>query len=62
MIKPVISKHKLGSFSEILDDLQYWMRKSPVDRIAAVEALRKQQNGTGKRLQRVIKVIKLEKR
>ena len=41
-------------------DLQYWLSKSPSERIAAVEVLRRQMigepSGTGSRLQRVCSI------
>ena len=54
MIKKVI---KILDLKDKGDDLAYWLSKSPQERIEAVEILRKQFNGTAKRLQRIIKVI-----
>jgi len=43
-------------------DLEYWMRHTPAERIAAVEILRRAMYGNGvtnQRLQRVIEVVEL---
>ncbi|KAF0143116.1 MAG: hypothetical protein Q8L04_07705 [Ignavibacteria bacterium] len=43
-------------------DLEYWLSKTPEERIAAIEFLRKQtyetKDGSSPRLQRTVKVIK----
>lgn len=54
MIKKVI---KILSLGDKGNDLTYWLSKSPEKRIEALEILRKQFNGTAKRLQRTIRVI-----
>lgn len=54
MIKRVI---KIMNLKDKGDDLAYWLSKSPEKRIEAVEILRKQFNGTAKRLQRIIRII-----
>lgn len=45
-------------------DLEYWLSKTPEERISAIEFLRQQfyetENGSPPRLQRVIKIIKRE--
>jgi hypothetical protein len=57
MITPVVSIRPLH---EQQSDLQYWLAKSPSERIAAVEVLRRQMigepSGTGSRLQRVCSI------
>lgn len=57
MIEKVVKKRKLEDFSEIKEDLAYWLSKSPEERVAAVELLRKQRHGSSERLQRVVKVV-----
>lgn len=57
MIEKVVKKRKLEDFSEIKEDLAYWLSKSPEERVAAVELLRKQRHGSSERLQRVVKVL-----
>ncbi len=54
MIQRVI---KILDLNDKDNDLAYWLSKSPEKRIEAVEILRKQFNGTAKRLQRIIRVI-----
>ena len=58
MIKKVVKKANLNSFSEIKEDLAYWLTKTPEERIAAVDYLRSLDSGTTARLQRTIRVIK----
>ncbi|MEW6703125.1 MAG: hypothetical protein AB1298_10475 [Bacteroidota bacterium] len=45
-------------------DLEYWLSKTPEERISAIEFLRQQfyetENGSTPRLQRVVKIIKRE--
>lgn len=43
-------------------DLEYWLTRPPIERVAAVEVLRRQRHGTGVRLQRVLRVIERESR
>ena len=57
MITPVVSIRPLHGEQS---DLQYWLAKSPSERIAAVEVLRRQMigepSGVGSRLQRVCSI------
>lgn len=55
MIKKVV---KVTRIKDKGNDLAYWLSRSPQERIEAVEILRKQFNGSAKRLQRTITVIK----
>ena len=57
MIQKVVHKKELCKCNSIKDDLKYWLNKSPEERISAVELLRRQNDGTTARLQRVAKVI-----
>lgn len=47
-------------------DLEYWLSKTPEERVAAIEFLRQQfyetKDGSAPRLQRVAKIIKREQR
>ena len=45
MIEKVVKKRRLEDFSEIKEDLAYWLSKSPEERVAAVELLRRQRHG-----------------
>ena len=55
MIKKIVTKKKLSD-SSIKDDLAFWLSKSPEERVAAVDYLRKQYHGSAARLQRVARV------
>jgi hypothetical protein len=57
MIKKIVKIKSLDGQHLILDDLKYWLSKSPRERIAAVEFLRRQYHGNSARLQRVANVI-----
>jgi hypothetical protein len=59
MIKRVVVKKKLGD-SSIKSDLEYWMSRPPMERIEAVELLRRQYYGNTARLQRTVRIIKLQ--
>jgi len=48
---------KMLNLKEKGDDLNYWLSKSPKERIEAVEILRKQFNGDTKRFQKIIRII-----
>ena len=57
MIQKVISKRNKDESSS-LDDLAYWLNRSPEERISAVEILRRQYYGSSERLQRVSRIVK----
>jgi hypothetical protein len=57
MIKKVVIKRSLSE-SSAGDDLAYWLSRPPAERVAAVDALRKQFYGSTARLQRTARVIK----
>ena len=57
MIKKVVTIKNLDDKNLIFEDLKYWLSKSPKERIAAVEYLRRQFHGDTARLQRVARVI-----
>jgi hypothetical protein len=58
MIRKVINRRDLRNFSSIKEDLSYWLSKTPEERVAAVDYLRKQYHGSTERLQRSVRVIK----
>jgi hypothetical protein len=58
MIRKVVNKRDLNGFSSIEEDLAYWLSKTPEERVAAVDYLRKQYYGSTERLQRSARVIK----
>ncbi len=57
MIKKVIKRENLKDFSEIKENLAYWLSRKPDERVAALEQLRRQHNGSSTRLQRSARVI-----
>ncbi len=57
MIKKVVKISNLNDKELISDDLKYWLSKSPEERVAAVEFLRRQYHGSTERLQRVARII-----
>jgi hypothetical protein len=57
MIKKVVQKKDLREFSEVKDNHAYWLSKTPEERIAAVEQMRRQQHGSSARLQRIARVV-----
>jgi hypothetical protein len=58
MIQKFVHKRDLRNFSSIKEDLRYWLSKTPEERVAAVDYLRKQHHGSTERLQRSVRVIK----
>jgi hypothetical protein len=57
MIERVVKKMDLERDLTIKEDLAYWLNKTPEDRIAAIEILRRQYHGSSARLQRSARVI-----
>ena len=57
MIKKTVKIRALRDESQISEDLVYWLSRSPEERIAAVEYLRRQFHGSSTRLQRVARII-----
>jgi len=47
----------MAKYSSIREDLEFWLSKTPEERIATVEFLRKQFGGSTARLQRTARVI-----
>jgi len=62
MIEKVIKKTSLGDKNAALDDLAYWLSKTPEERVAAVDYLRKQAHGDMGRIQKVACVIERPQR
>ena len=61
MIEKVINKHSLRDNNAHLRDLEYWLKKSSEERVAAVDILRKQYFGHSKGLQRSVSVVQRKK-
>ena len=57
MNRKIASLHRLEGFSEIKQNLQYWLSRPASERLGAVDYLRRQVHGGTGKLQRVVKVI-----
>ena len=57
MIKKVMQKKNFKKFSEVKENLAYWLSKAPEERVAAVEHLRRQHHGSSARLQRTVHIV-----
>lgn len=57
MLEKKVTKGRLQD-DQARSDLEYWLAKTPEERIAAVEELRRQRHGNEVRLERVARVIK----
>jgi hypothetical protein len=57
MIEKVVCVQSLHSSNQVKEDLEYWLSKSPEERLSAVEILRRQFHGTDGRIQKVAHVI-----
>jgi hypothetical protein len=60
-IQPIVKRYKLG---EEPNDLEYWLSKTPEERLSGLEELRQQYykifcNGVRPEFQRVYRIIKL---
>ena len=58
MISKVIKKKDMEKDDSIKEDLKYWLKRDPNERILAVEYLRRQFHGNSDRLQRVARITK----
>lgn len=56
MDKKAVTKKSLQD-SEVSQNLEYWLSKTPQERVEAVEILRRQMYGSSERLQRVARII-----
>jgi hypothetical protein len=61
-IEKVVKKARLDDRSTAREDLAYWLSKTPAERVAAVDQLRRQYYGDSVRLQRVARVVKRQPR
>ena len=57
MIQKTFKIKEMKHYNSIADDLDYWLSKSPEERVAAVDFLREQYHGSSGRLQKVARVI-----
>jgi hypothetical protein len=56
-MQKVVRKTKLQEFSEVRENLAFWLSKTPEERVAEVERLRRQRDGRAARLQRTARVV-----
>jgi hypothetical protein len=59
MIEKVVRKASLRDFSEIRENLAFWLSKTPAERVGAVEILRRQRYGDMGRIQKCVRVIRI---
>ena len=57
MIRKTVNKFRADGYSEIRQNLRYWISRQPEERLAAVDLLRRQLYGDTKGLQRIARVI-----
>ena len=57
MIQRVAKIKDMKDNDSIADDLKFWLSKSPEERVAAVDYLKRQYDGSTARLQRVVRVV-----
>jgi len=57
VIRKTVQKQDLDGFSEIRQNLEYWLSRPPEERLAAVDALRREYYGDSQRLQRVARFV-----
>jgi hypothetical protein len=57
MMQKCVKKYRLQDVSEQQHDLAFWLTKSPEERVAAVEYLRRIHHGGTPRLQRRARVV-----
>ena len=56
--RTVVRRGKVSSSEDVKHNLRYWLSRSAEERIAEVELLSSQVDGTQERLQRVARVVK----
>ena len=57
MIQKTVTKRRVQDPASMTEDLRYWLSKTPEERVATVDYLRKQYYGNAARLQRVARVV-----
>lgn len=57
MIEKTVTIKYLNDSGQAGSDLEYWLSKTPDERISAVEILRRQYYGNSERLQRTVRII-----
>jgi len=62
MIEKTVRKRSLRDLSEVKENLAYWLSRTPEERIAEVERLRRQNHGSVTRLQGIARTIQRKPR
>jgi len=57
MDRKTVQKHDMDNYSEIRQNLEYWLSRPPEERLAAVDTLRREYYGDSQRLQRVVRIV-----
>jgi len=57
LIQQVVRERNLRDFSEVKENLSYWLSKTPEEHVGAVECLKRALHGSSARLQRSARVI-----
>jgi hypothetical protein len=57
MIEKVVHKARLSEHDEVAQNLKFWLSKTPEERVAAIEFLRREHHGVLPRLQRVARFV-----
>ena len=57
MIEKTVAKKSLHDLAEIRQNLVYWLSKSPQERLAALERIRRDRHGSAERLQRIARAV-----
>ena len=60
MTRKTVQKKDLDNYSEIRQNLEYWLSRLPEERLAAVDALSREYYGDLPRIQKVARVVLLE--
>ncbi len=58
MIEKVVVRRSLKDSDSSKEDLEYWLSRTPEERVEAVELLRRAVYGDTGRIQKVVRVIK----
>ncbi len=61
MIQKIVVKKNLDENNSIIDDLKFWLSKSPEERVSTVEYLRRQYHGSSARFKELLKLFNAHK-
>ena len=62
MIRKTVTKRNLQEPDGKREELAYWLRRPPEERVSAVDDLRNQYYGSAARIQRVARVVQRSRR